>query len=249
MGIFSAVNPSVEKHHYLVTGASSGIGLAVVERLLGEGSEVTAIARRSTEPVRFNGQNASSRLMGIRCDLANFSKLEVAMKELMGSSPELDGAVFCHGYGDFGNFEEFSRKRIVSLVNTNLISHMLVTRHLIPHLKRKGSGDLVFIGSESGVRAGRMGAVYSATKYAINGFAESLRAECASSNLRISVINPGAVDSKFFEDLDFCPGGARENYIDPDDISQMVVTILKMPRGTVIDSVTLTPQKRVFRRK
>ena len=239
----------MKERHYLVTGASSGIGLAVVEGLLGEGAEVTAIARRSTESTRLNGESVRSRLTGIRCDLANFSELETVMKELLGSRIDLDGAVFCHGYGDFGNFEEFSVERIVNLVNTNLLSHMLVARHIVPHLKRRRNGDLVFIGSESGVRGGKMGAVYSATKHAINGFAESLRAEGASSNLRVSVINPGAVDSGFFDNLDFCPGDARENYIDPDDVSQMVVTILKMPRGTVIDKVNLTPQKKVLRKK
>lgn len=175
----------MKERHYLVTGASSGIGLAIVERLLGEGAEVTAIARRPTEPALLNDKHVSSRLTGICCDLANFSKLETAMKELMGCRTDLDGAVFCHGYGDFGSLEEFSAERIVSLVNTNLTSHMLVARHVVPRLKRQGGGDLVFIGSESGVRGGRMGAVYSAAKHAINGFAESLWAECASSNLRV----------------------------------------------------------------
>ena len=62
---------------------------------------------------------------------------------------------------------------------------MLVARHIVPHLKRHEGGDLTFIGSESVVRGGKMGAVYSAAKHAINGFAESLWAECASSNLRV----------------------------------------------------------------
>lgn len=239
----------MKERHYLVTGASSGIGLAIVECLLGEGAEVTAIARRSTEPALLNDNSVSSRLTGIRCDLANFSELETVMKELTGSRIELDGAVFCHGYGDFGSLEEFSVARIVSLVNTNLISHMLVARHIVPHLKRRGGGDLVFMGSESGVRGGKMGAVYSATKHAINGFAESLRAEGVASNLRVGVINPGTVDSGFFDRLDFGPGDVRENAIDPDDVAQMVATILKMPQGTVIDKVNLTPLKRVLRKK
>ncbi len=232
--------------NYLITGASSGIGLGVVECLLSEGAEVVAIARRSTEISCFKTQSARSHLRSIRCDLANFSELETTMKELMGSKIDLDGAVLCHGYGDFGNFEEFSVDRIVNLVNTNLLSHMLVIRHIVPHLKRRGTGDLVLIGSESGVRAGKMGAVYSATKFAINGFAESLRAECSSADLRVGVINPGAVDSNFFDDLDFCPGGAPGNSIHPNDVSKLVLAMLNMPRGTVIDKVNLTPQKRVF---
>lgn len=63
------------------------------------------------------------------------------------------------------------------------------------------------------------------------------------------VVNPGAVDSGFFDNLDFCPGDARENYIDPGDVSHIVCVILKMPRGTVIDKVNLTPLKRVLRKK
>jgi len=238
----------MKNRNYLITGASSGIGFAIVESLLNEGAQVIAVARRIAESPCLNKLSVRSRLTSIRCDLANFSELEVTMKELMGSKINLDGAVLCHGYGDFGNYEEFSVERIVNLVHANLLSHMLVTRHILPDLKRRGRGDLVLIGSESGVRAGKMGAVYSATKFGINGFAESLRAECASANLRVSVINPGAVDTNFFDHLEFCPGDAHENSIDPVDVSKLVVAILSLPPGTVIDKINLTPQKRVFQK-
>ena len=232
-----------------MTGGSSGIGLAVVRRLLEEGAEVTAVARRPVEAVASKGANAPLGMTTVRCDLTKFDELQAVMKKLMSANAALDGAVLCHGYGDFGHFEEFSAERIIKLVNANLLSHMLVARHVVPVLKRRGRGDIVFIGSESGIRAGKMGAVYSAAKHAINGFAESLRAEGAAANLRVSVINPGAVETAFFDHLDFRPGDARANYIEPDDVAQIVSAILRMPQGTVIDKVNLTPQKRVMQKK
>ncbi|MYJ52862.1 MAG: SDR family oxidoreductase [Gammaproteobacteria bacterium] len=237
------------RRHYVVTGASSGIGLAIVHRMLAEGADVTAVSRRpAVVPESVLAEN-SDRLRTAVCDLCDFRELDRCMKALTSGNAILDGVVLCHGYGDFGSLEEFSAERIERLVDTNLVSHMLIVRHVIPILKRLGRGDLVFMGSETGIRGRKMGAVYSATKFAINGFAESLRAECAAGTLRDSGINPGMVYTPFFDDLDFRPADCRDNFIEPEDVARIVSTILGMPHGTVIDKVNLTPQKRVVRKK
>lgn len=239
----------LEGKHFIVTGASSGIGLEVAVNLLESGADVTGIARRQIafpEPEQTVCRGVS-RL--IQCDVSKLDALGRCMTVLIMEIKNLSGMILCHGYGDFGSLEEFSDARIRQLLDTNLTSNLLMCRYAVPKLKSLGGGDIVLIGSEAGLRGGRMGAVYSAAKFGINGFAESLREECAAAGVRVTVINPGMVDSGFFDSLDFCPGDSTDNRIMPSTVAHVVHMSLTMPSGTVLDSIKMTPQKRVVRKK
>ena len=85
------------------------------------------------------------------------------------------------GIGRMGFLEQLSVRDIRLVVDTNFLSHAIVTRAFLPLLKRQGSGDIVFIGSESALSGGRQGSIYCASKFAIRGFAQSLREECGKS--------------------------------------------------------------------
>ncbi len=237
----------LENKFYIVSGASSGIGYAITLMLLGQGAHVAAISRTIGALETTLAEQTRGSLEYIHCDLSDPDQLSACMKALLRESPPVDGMVLCHGYGDFGSIEEFSENRIEKLVNTNFTSHVLMARLVVPVLKRRQAGDLVMIGSEAGLRGGRKGAIYCATKFAINGFAQSLREECAASNVRVSVINPGMVATPFFDDLDFKPGSSRDNYLEAADIASTVKLMLELPRGSIIEQVNLSPQKHVIR--
>ena len=234
---------------FIVSGASSGIGLAVTKLLLKKGANVIAVARNQVELADSYDMECCGKLRSLQCDLSEFDQLNLIMATLVKEDPALDGIIMCHGYGDFGGLEEFSTKRILRLINTNLTSNILITRHIIPRFKRLCKGDIIFIGSEAGLRGSKMGAVYCAAKFALRGFAESLRQECAGANLRVSIINPGMVNTSFFDALEFSPGESRDNFIEADDVAEIVTMILSLPQGTVVDQVNLSPQKRVVRKK
>ena len=237
--------------HYLVTGASSGIGQAVTRKLLANGAAVTGVARRDAGEISVGEMPTDwqSHFDYRACDLGNESELVSAMSTIVGGGNSLDGAVLCHGYGDFGNLEEFSNARIERMLMVNLGSYAMVCRQLVPYFKTRKSGDIVFIGSESGLRAGRKGAVYSATKYGLRGLSAALREECAASGVRVTLINPGLVQTAFFDNLDFSPGEDRDNYLLPEDVADAVALSLTLPKGTVIDEVNLSPQKKVIRNR
>ena len=103
------------------------------------------------------------------------------------------------------------------------------------------------MGSEAALAGGKRGAVYSAAKFGLRGLAQALRQECAASGLRVSIINPGMVQTEFFNGLDFRPGEAPDNYILPDDVALAVQMILEARQGTVFDEINLSPQKKVIR--
>lgn len=158
---------------------------------------------------------------------------------------DVDTAVFCAGYGRFGHLEQFSFNQIQELISVNLTSQIFIAKTLLPGLKQKAFGDLIFIGSEAALRGSRKGAVYCATKFALRGFAQSLRDECARSGIRVSIINPGMVKSAFFDKLDFEPGADTSNYLEPNDVAEAVNFIINADPSITIDELNLNPLNKV----
>ncbi|MCU7922570.1 MAG: SDR family oxidoreductase [Candidatus Thiodiazotropha sp. (ex Dulcina madagascariensis)] len=227
----------------LVTGASQGIGGAITRRLLNDGHRVLGIGRD------FSGWSELPGLESIILDLSDLDSLPTRFDEIIRAHGDLDGVILNAGYGRFGSLEEFSYRQIRDLVNVNLLQHLFIARAVLPHLKRSNRGDIILIGSESALAGGRKGAVYSACKFAIRGFAQSLRAECSGSGIRLCLINPGMVDTGFFDSLDFAPGDAPENHLRPDDIAETVSLVLQAHPGTVFDEINLNPLKKVIQFK
>ena len=132
------------------------------------------------------------------------------------------------------------------MIDVNLVQHLYVTRTFLPLLKRRRHGDLILLGSEAALAGGPKGAVYSAAKFALRGFAQSLRRECANSHVRVSLINPGMVATEFYADLNFRPGAEEENYIRPQEVADAVALVLGSRPGIVFDEINLSPLKKVI---
>jgi short-subunit dehydrogenase len=220
----------------LVTGASSGIGLATARLLLERGYRVCGISRRGSAP-ELEHQN----FRALKLDLGDPEAVGRQMKSLL-SEQEFDCLVHAAGQGLFGSLEQFSIAQIETNLRVNLTSAMVVCRSLLPVLRRRGDGRLVFIGSESALAAGRKGALYSAAKFGLRGFCQALREDCAGDGIRVSLVNPGMVRSPFFDELSFSPGSQPENAIAAEDVAEVVWQILQASRDIVIDEVNLTPR-------
>jgi len=234
----------LENRKILVTGASRGIGRAISKALLQEGATVIGIARDFS-----TWKEAPARFIPLLLDLAHLDELPEKTKSIARQHSDISGIVFNAGEGRFGSLEESSPKQIRQLIDLNLTSQVLLARELLPNMKRNKQGDLVFIGSEAALSGSRKGAVYCATKFALRGFAQSLREECSNSGIRSTIINPGMVKTDFFDNLSFEPGDAEENYILPQDIADAVLTILSARPGTCFDEINLSPLKKVIKFK
>ncbi len=226
----------------VVTGASSGIGRAVASRLLDEGHAVLGLARDFS---KFQ----HPRLKAVEVDLAELATLPEQLKNLVDGHAGVDAVVLNAGRGEFGGLEEFSFAQIRSLVDLNFVSHAYVVRAFLPTMKKVDRGDLVFIGSEAALAGKRRGAVYCATKFALRGFSQALREECAASGIRVTLVNPGMVRTPFFDKLDFAPGNDPENYVLPEDVAEVVSMVLASRPQTTFDEINLSPLKRVVRHK
>lgn len=226
----------------LVTGASSGIGHAITTLLLRRGYRVIGLARDFSKAA-FDSEN----FVAVAIDLSRLDELAARLETLIQKEPAIDGIICCAGSGRFGSLEEFSHTQIRALIELNLTSPIYLARTLIPGMKQRASGDIIFMGSEAARTGGKRGAVYSAAKFGLRGLAQSLRQECAASGVRVSIVNPGMVKTAFFDELDFQPGDAPDNYILPEDVALAVLAILETRTGTVFDEINLSPQKKVIR--
>lgn len=219
----------------LVTGASSGIGLATARLLLLQGYRVIGVSRRGRVD-----ELSQPGFTGLALDLADLEQVEAELKRLQRSE-RIDCLVHAAGRGMFGSIEQFSLAQIESLLRLNLTSAMVICRGLLPEMRRRGRGRLIFIGSESALESGKKGALYCASKFGLRGFCLSLRDDCASDGVRVSLIHPGMVRSAFFERLDFAPGPQAANAIEVDDVAAAVWQILQSSEHIVIDEIRLSP--------
>ncbi len=228
----------------LVTGASSGIGRACARQLLQVGHQVIGTSRDCSQFSRKH-KNFSS----ISLDLARPDEIPGQLKTLQKDYPALDTVIFAAGYGQFSALEQFSYAQIQQLITVNFTSQAIITRALLPQLKRKTHANLIYIGSEAALKGSRKGAIYCASKFALRGFTQALRDECGSSSVKVSLINPGMVRTPFFEQLDFQPGDAETHALLAEDIAQTVDYILHSNKNIVIDEINLNPANKVIKFK
>lgn len=232
------------KRTILVTGASSGIGRAIAKKLLQSGHRVIGTSRDCS---KFNQHNPD--FVPLELDLADTGGLVEKTRFLEKTFPELDAMILCAGYGQFGSLEEFSYSQIQSLMTVNFTAQALLVRGLIPALKKKDRSDVIFIGSEAALKGSRKGAVYCASKFAVRGFSQALREECASSSVKVTLINPGMVRSEFFDRLHFEPGDDESHYLLPEDVAETVSYVLSTRPGILVDEININPLNKVVRFK
>ncbi len=226
----------------LISGASRGIGRAIARQMLEAGHRVIGIGRDFSQ-----WETTPAAFTPWPLDLSALDPLPDALNELRREHPAIDALICNAGGGDFGALEQFSSQRIRHLIDLNLTSQILLARAFLPHFKTAGRGDLIFIGSEAARAGGRNGAVYSATKFALRGLAQALREECAGAGVRVGIVNPGMVQTGFFDHLGFCPGEAPDQHLLAEDVAAAVAAMLDARPGANIDEINLSPQKKVIR--
>ena len=214
----------IKERKVLVTGSSDGIGRSITLSLLKSGAKVIGLARDHS---KFNPE--TKNYIKYNIDFSNEEILLNTISKIIKDHKDLDCLVSNAGFGKFGTLETFSTKEINDFIFTNLTSHMILTNKILPHLKKIRKGNIIFIGSESALKGGKNGSLYSAAKFGLRGFSQSIREESCSKNIHVSLINPGMVRTSFFNNLDFMPGEDKSNAIEPDDIGTVSYTHLTLP--------------------
>ncbi len=226
----------------VVTGSSSGIGKAVCELLLKANYKVVGIARDHS---KFTPND--NNYFPYEVDLKDQSQTTNVAKALLKAHPEATVLVSNAGQGSFNPIENFSTSQIKDFLDLNLISHILLSKIFVRHLKARSGGNIIFLGSEAGLTGKRKATLYSTAKFGLRGFSQALSDEVRASNIRVSLINPGLVRTPFFDLLGFRPGDEQTHAIEAEDVAQVVMTILSSRSQTIMDEINMSPAKNVIR--
>src|SRR5213594_335454 len=191
----------------LVTGASSGIGKATAERLATAGYKVYGTSRRGATP----GQRSFEMLS---LDVTSDESVAAAVNALLRSEGRLDLLVNNAGFSIApAGAEESSIEQARSIFETNFFGILRMTRAVLPHMRRQGSGRIVNISSVLGFLPAPYMALYAATKHAIEGYSESLDQELRTRGIRVSVIEPASTNTQFDANL-LQPDATLDEYRD-----------------------------------
>lgn len=179
----------------LVTGCSSGIGRATAVALQMKGWNVAATMRRPEEE-RELGSLPNVKLYRLDvCDKESIAKAFAEAKRDFGS---ITTVVNNAGYGLIGAFEEIDEEQIRQQFDTNVFGLMAVTREAIGYLKPQGGGSIIQVASVGGRLTFPLYSLYHATKWAVEGFSESLQYELRPFNIKVKIIEPGPIKTNFY---------------------------------------------------
>ncbi|MEE2788919.1 MAG: SDR family oxidoreductase [Myxococcota bacterium] len=225
----------------LLTGSTSGIGRALAAARLRAGDTVIGVGRNHAK-ARLDHAN----YIPVTLDLADPAAVLRRMTHVFKDWPQIDVVVSNAGYGSFEPLENYSLAQIESFFQVNLLAHVVVARLAVPHLKSRGGGRLIFMGSESALKGAQKGSLYCTAKFAVRGLAQSLRAECARRGVGVTIVNPGMVQTPFFDELKFSPGQGPGESLDVDTVAAALGHVIDAAAMTVIDEINLSPMKRVI---
>ncbi|MFM0705062.1 oxidoreductase [Paraburkholderia sediminicola] len=184
---------------WFVTGAGRGIGAAVVKAALAAGDRVVATARDSGKlQAVFNA--GSDQFITAQLDVTDPRQAEAAVRAATDRFGAIGVLVNNAGYGQLGVFEEHEPEQAEKQFATNVFGILNVTRAVLPVMRQQRAGRIFNISSIAGVRGGQGGTLYSASKFAVEGFSESLALEVAQFGIAVTLIEPGYFRTDFLDD-------------------------------------------------
>lgn len=183
-----------QKTNIFITGCSSGIGLDALTTLHKKGYSVIGSCRKQSDVERLNQQGFNC----IQLDLADSQSVENAVKELKQLTNNKIDVLFNNGaFGLPGAVEDLSREAMQFQFNTNVFGTQELTNLIVPIMRENGGGKIVYNSSILGFAAMQYRGAYNASKFAIEGFADTLRLEVKQDNIQVSLIQPGPIISNF----------------------------------------------------
>lgn len=178
----------------MITGSSSGIGKAAVVEFSKAGWNVVATMRN---PDDGQGFKSLSNVKVMQLDVTDMESIRQVFNNTVGAFGRIDVVVNNAGYGVDGVFESMSDETIQKQFDTNVIGLMRVTREAIRHMRPQRSGAIIQISSMGGRITFPLYSIYHATKFAVEGFTESLQYELLPFNIRLKLIEPGLIATEF----------------------------------------------------
>jgi NAD(P)-dependent dehydrogenase (short-subunit alcohol dehydrogenase family) len=224
----------------IITGGTRGIGRAIVERLLAEGVKVV-FCGQSDESVQKALKELTdghfSKVFARKCDVSQPDEVQALVRFAEEKLGAIDLLVNNAGVGVFAPVEQLTPAQWHRMIDLNLSGVYYCCHEVIPRMKSAGGGYIINISSLAGKNPFAGGAGYNASKFGLNGFTEAMMLDHRQDNIRVSYIMPGSVDTQFSH------GAAAPWKIAPEDIAEVVVTLVALPQRTLVSRVEIRPLK------
>ncbi|NIZ61590.1 hypothetical protein DL239_11445 [Sedimentitalea sp. CY04] len=206
----------------VVTGATSGLGLALVRQLIVAGYQ-PVLTGRNIEKV--GSLAAELGVAGYQMDVADAASIQQVSAQIVDDLGAVDGLINNAGIWLEGDFETYSTAQILQVMDINTTGTILTTHAFLPDMLSRGSGTVINTVSTGALYCRKLISVYSASKWAIRGFTGCMEVECAPKGVRVMGFYPGKIDSSMYETA----GIERDLEIamTPEQGAEMVVTMLQ----------------------
>lgn len=222
----------------IVTGASSGLGAAMATALVKENAKVYGLARNK-EGLESLKAEIGTTFIPVPLDISNRSAVNKWVSETFSADDIPDILINNAGAGSFGRIDEMGAATWDVMVNTNLTGMYNITSQVVKLMRATTEpSHIVNIGSILGSVTRAEGAAYSATKFGMRGFTDALFKEIRNDNIKVTLLNPGSIDTHFFESSGI---EAHKNMLQADDIANTVLHILRTPDNMLISELTVRP--------
>ena len=228
----------------LVTGGSKGIGLAIAEALAREGVAVAICGRKDTELQRalaaIRKTTPSAKTTACVADVSKPADVANLFTHIDRELGGLDILVNNAGLGIFRPTADLTVEEWDRMIGVNLSGTFYCSRLALPRLRQAGGGSIINISSLAGKNPFAGGSGYNASKFGMNGFSEAMMLDHRHDNVRVSYVMPGSVDTEF---SGHAAAEKSDWKIAPEDIADIVLHILQMPKRTLISRVEVRPSR------
>jgi NADP-dependent 3-hydroxy acid dehydrogenase YdfG len=226
-----------ESRVLLITGASTGIGAATARQAAAAGWRVVVSARSEDRLRALAAELGDERALAVRCDVTEWEDQQRLVAVALERFGRIDAAFANAGFGAKRGFLEEEPEFWHSMVLTNVLGPALTIRAVLPHFLENDRGHFLITSSVAGRRA-LPGSLYSATKHAATAIGEALRSELRQMHqnfsVRVTLIEPGMVDTPFFE-------SRPERALEADDIARGVMYALEQPASVDVNEMLIRP--------
>ena len=222
----------------VITGASEGIGHGLAVKLASEGY-VCVLAARNEENLRKTADrvsDAGGEYVVAPVDITKEAEVERLFRQATKAG-DLALMVNNAGIATFKAVEEITLEEWQSMLDVNLTGAFLCTRQAVKLMKKTRSGHIVFINSFSGKRALSWGGGYSAAKYGLRGLADTVRIEVRKSNIKVTSVFPGSVDTSWWDKFDY--DFPRDQMVTVDNVVQAIWATVSQEGRSVIEEIDL----------
>ena len=225
----------------IITGGGRGLGKATAIAFAKEGIDVAitgrneAVLKATVTELEALGVTAIYAVF----DISNYKAVQQGIKSIIDNFGSVDILVNNAGIAAFGSVNDMEVDQWSQIIQTNLMGMYYVTKEVLPYLIEKNQGDIFNVASTAGLNGNATTSAYSASKFGVIGFSQSLMKEVRKNNIRVCTLTPSTIASDMSVELGIADKESEDSVLQPDDFAELIVAGLKLPRRAMLSGASL----------